>query len=330
MLNKSDSEVQTEWTIYGPQVPVKHGKMPTEKVKTVIASLSTKCSLTAENAIKAFQLVSNEFFDQKYILSNEKGGDPRLSLPSKNTIRRQKHKLALKNEEQAAFTILNCPHGVKIVLYYDSTTRKGISGEWTSLIIIVGDEVFRLRPLQLGKETRDQIADFIIENLNRLAILGGTSAKVLWEKITALMTDSVSKNMEIEKIIAQKLESLHIPLHLICQSHFCESLDRGVEKCLVAIDEKIGLEETVLSRMPELKSYVSHKSVTKAALDAISSLVVDTGKPCNLYKEWLSHLATKSKKNKFVTYRENRFAQTGFLAASIIHHWDDLQELLGN
>jgi hypothetical protein len=37
----------------------------------------------------------------------------------------------------------------------------------------------------------------------------------------------VAKNLEIENVIAEKINSKHVPLHLLCNTHFCEALDRG-------------------------------------------------------------------------------------------------------
>ena len=82
-----------------------------------------------------------------------------------------------------------------------------------------------LRPIEMAYETRAQTVSLIVETLERLAILVNgksvvprTSAKALWEKITILMTDSVEKNLQIEKDIAAALGSSHIPLHLLCKS----------------------------------------------------------------------------------------------------------------
>ena len=51
------------------------------------------------------------------------------------------------------------------------------------------------------------------------------SAGFLWEKVDALMTDSASKNLKIEGMIATSLESDHEPVHLLCKSGTVEKLD---------------------------------------------------------------------------------------------------------
>ena len=59
------------------------------------------------------------------------------------------------------------------------------------------------------------------------------SAKIQWEKTTAIMTDSVSKNLKIGEGEAEDLQSLYVPYHLLCKSHCVEGFDlSSVEKNL--------------------------------------------------------------------------------------------------
>ena len=81
---------------------------------------------------------------------------------------------------------------------------------------------FRLRPLNLAVENRKNVVDLFVATLGSLALAANADRKLLWEKISALMTDSVAKNLEIENLIAASLISQHIPLHLLYVSHICE------------------------------------------------------------------------------------------------------------
>ena len=47
---------------------------------------------------------------------------------------------------------------------------------------------------------------------------------MLWEQFDAYITDSVSKNVQVEYEVAKQLGSKHIPIHLLCKSHFLENL----------------------------------------------------------------------------------------------------------
>ena len=49
----------------------------------------------------------------------------------------------------------------------------------------------------------------------------------LWEKVDAIMTDAVTKNLGIEETISTTLGSSHQPYHLLYKSHTVEALDRS-------------------------------------------------------------------------------------------------------
>ena len=42
--------------------------------------------------------------------------------------------------------------------------------------------------------------------------------------IYSVMTDTVTKNLQVEKEVSKILDSAHIPQHLLCKSHTCEKL----------------------------------------------------------------------------------------------------------
>lgn len=311
-----------------PDIPLKHGKKHTQKLKHVLALMSSRIGITVPQSLKCFLEVSNGFFDQQYSLTKKDALSTELCLPSVFTIRKSKHDLAILSERMCVHAILSkLPH-TKVFIFYDTTSRRAIKGEWPTITVMVGEVLYRLRPLMLARETKEQIRDFLIETLKRLAILGGCSVKLIWETIYALMTDSVSKNMGIEKMTAELIESDHVPLHLICQSHFTENADRSISKALSEIEESLNLKEHILEKSPELSSFISSTPVTLACLNAVSSLINDTGRTSNLHNEWLKYLKDANKKNRFNAFRENRFAQTGRFAAATIYHWDDLKSLL--
>ena len=107
------------------------------------------------------------------------------------------------HEKEAASALRNLPSGVKVTLHYDTTSRSKIDGDWPSLILIFSDNRrFSLRPIFFAYEDREQIIRLITETYNRLSLTLSmddvpATAKELWEKTTAIMTDSVSKNLKV-------------------------------------------------------------------------------------------------------------------------------------
>merc|ERR1712059_237742 len=57
------------------------------------------------------------------------------------------------------------------------------------------------RSLNMAVEDRAKIVKMFVVTLNRLSITVNTDRKLLWEKVTGLMTDSVTKNLQIENMV---------------------------------------------------------------------------------------------------------------------------------
>ena len=69
------------------------------------------------------------------------------------------------------------------------------------------------------------------------------SAKMLWEKTTAIMTDLVSKNHKLGEGTAEALQSAHVPYHLFCKSHRVEGFDRSNMSVLASVEKELGFRE---------------------------------------------------------------------------------------
>ena len=340
--------------------PIRKSKCFRPEVKAAIATTSSRAGITTEQARRAFQATCEVFLKQKYYLSVDeipcetsdeiscetsddlpspppsKRPRPRtkedykkyeLVLPTAKVINSEKHFQAIQNEKNCALAMMDSEED--ICMQYDTTQRRRIKGDWTSLIVkIKNGQTFRLRPLSLAVENRQTICDLMVEELTRLAKAGNIDAKTLWEKICALMTDSVPKNLHIEDLIAATLNSNHIPFHLLCVSHTCEVFDRGNMAILKELEMKIKLREAVIARMPALKSFLTNKSVTVAALEALNKLVINDGHKSSQWEMFDKILQDKGKTKKHSQYLERRFAKLGYSAATVVYHLEDYEDLL--
>ena len=116
-------------------------------------------------------------------------------------------------EREAAFALFNKSTLVKSIVHFDNTGRSSIDGEWPSLILKFSDGIeYRLRPMFFAFEDRVQITNLFAETFSRLTATLKVShdqtlqPKTLWEKVDAIMTDAVTKNLEIEETIAKTLD----------------------------------------------------------------------------------------------------------------------------
>lgn len=223
-------------------------------IKSTCAEVSVKCNISTECSRIAFQTVCQTLCSYQYYLDRDEAieKDPNLAefrdvvprikksktddkwktpstkedykiyenvLPTAKTINDHKQILASYHEKEAASALRDLPFGVKVTLYYDTTSRSKIDGDWPSLILIFSDNRrFSLRPIFFAYEDRDQIIRLITETYNRLSLTLSmddfpATAKELWEKITAIMIDSVSKNLKVEDGVAECLGSNHKPYH---------------------------------------------------------------------------------------------------------------------
>ena len=118
-----------------------------------------------------------------------------------------------------------------------------------------GGKKFRMRPLSMAVETRENITSLLVNTLKLMSIAGATDSKELWDKISALMTDSAVKNLLIEEQIVNTLMSNHIPFHVLCVSNTCENFDKGYMFELCEIERKIELRELFISHIPKLRFF---------------------------------------------------------------------------
>ena len=93
---------------------------------------------------------------------------------------------------------------------------------------------------------------------------------MLWEKIDALMTDSVTKNLGIKDTVPEGLGSTHHPYHLLCKSHTVEALDRSSLEVLSKIEKSVSQQQTMEGNNPALKCFFRGKAaIVEAGIDAV-------------------------------------------------------------
>jgi hypothetical protein len=229
-------------------------------------------------------------------------------------------------EADSAQSLMAKTDDITSTLFYDSTSRKNIDGEMPALILKLSDNrSYNLRPIMLAYEDRAQICDLIIETLERMAaalsVKTITTAKDIWEKIDNIMTDSVSKNLNIETIIAAELKSNHIPVHALCKAHTVEALDTSNLSVLSAIEDSVDLKDTIQKINPDLKSFIKGAtSVAENGIRTITKLVAhdNSGSSVSLAEEF-DYIIEREETVKHISlYHQRRWAQLGLTAASII------------
>ena len=126
-----------------------------------------------------------------------------------------------------------------------------------ALYSIFNDLIFSLRLLFFAYEDRVNIFRLIVETYISLALTitstdQAVSVKDLWEKATAIMTNSVSKNLKIEDGIADVLKSSYKPYHMFCKSHLVEAFDQSNIEVLSTTENQLNFREKLESINPSV------------------------------------------------------------------------------
>ena len=220
-------------------------------------------------------------------------------------------------EREAAFALFNKSTLVKSNVHFDTTGRSSIDGEWPSLVLKFSDEIeYRLQPIFFAFEDREQITNLTFGRL--IATLQVShdqilQPKTLWEKVDAIMTDTVTKNTEVEETIAKALDSSHIPSYLLCKTYTVEALDKSSFEVLNEIAKSVKQQEIFETIHPALKSFFCGKTaLVESGIEALLSLIT-----------LISLLNPAPKLTFFISYVKERVSAKEF---SYINK-DDLQNL---
>lgn len=151
-----------------------------------------------------------------------------------------------------------------------------IESDWPCLIFS-DKRWFPLKPLFFANEVRAQIIRLTVEtcerlistiNVEELAI----SVKLLWEKTTSIMTDTVSENLQVGDRIAEVFQLSHILYHLPCKSHFVTAFDCSNIHVLTNISKQVDFRNKLEMLNPAIKSILhGSASVVECAISSYSS-----------------------------------------------------------
>ena len=157
------------------------------------------------------------------------------------------------------------------------------------------------------------------------------TAKIIWQKLTFISTDAVSKNYHIGEGIAARLNSSHVPIHVLCKSHTVEGLDRASLKVLTnCLETPLNLRAKMESINPGLQSFFRSSTVVQAGMTALLKIVMpDTSaNSCSLAVPFERLCIDHGSDKKLTLYKERRFCKLGSCANAIIQALPILKQLL--
>ena len=361
-LIRQESEEDEDESLEFPRPEIRHSRNLTERIKITCARVAVGGQCSAMYARKVVKIGFHEFYGHDYYLTadeqmenepllpdvgNSQSGLPHTSeewqnfkyvLPSEKTINRYISLMAAQEEAEAGIALLSMPEYVTCTLHYDATTRSFVDGDWTSIVLAFSDDrEFDLRPIFMAGEDRENIINLLQETYNRMALAASiqlkreVTAKDLWEKMTFLATDAVSKNHKVGEGLAKRLTSSHFPIHVLCKSHTVEGLDRSSLKVLSScLEVPLNLRSEMEVINPNLRSFFRNSTVVQAGMAALLKIVTpDTcANSCSLSVPFERLCIEHGLAKKLVLYKERRFCKLGSCANSIIQALPILEQLL--
>ena len=151
------------------------------------------------------------------------------------------------------------------------------------------------------------------------------------EDIDNFMTDSVTKNLEVEDCVAEKLGSHHRPHHLLCKAHVVEKFDETNLKLLSNFEIQLQLHERLECLNPSLKPFFRRKkAIVLAGITAITKLITHEkcGNIVTLAEEFDRILEQEGLTKHISLYIERRFTKLGYSSASILQVLPQITKLL--
>ena len=229
-------------------------------------------------------------------------------LPSVRAISDYKQLQASEMKREAENALFNKNENSKAIIHFDTTGHSSTDGEWPSIILRFTDGLeYRLRALFFAYEDRQQITDLFVETFSRLSMPLNVSTDEniepvrLWEKVDAIMTDALTKNLGIEEAVST-LGSSHQPYHLLCKSHTIEALDRSNLEVLRKIEKSVKQQDVLEQINASLKSFFrGKKELVKAGIEALLSLIThDKSGKSSSQADVLDHICEREQIHKSI------------------------------
>ena len=197
---------------------------------------------------------------------------------------------------------------------------------------------FRLRPLLSALKDWAQIERLIVESFEHLACAASIfmereiTSSQLWEHVDAFMTDSVAKNLEVEKIVPRIIGLNHIPYHILCKSHLVEKLDKSNFDVLSKLEKSVSLREKFEFINPALLQPFFHSkiAIVESRTSALLHLVAydKSANSCSLADAFEYTVEREGKVKYLSLYHQSRFAKLGCSAVLILEVLTLFQMLL--
>ena len=269
--------------------------------------------------------VGNKMFGRKWKSHSDSAVIDLDTLPHKHNILKAGKSIEVMALDEIAKEVMNSDSKATITYCDDGSKKQGV-GSFTVQGIIINDTYRALPTLPIASESRTNLADLKLVTLDILATASAVDKKDLFERIDFVITDQTTHNVNVEAIVADKLESESVPGHLFCNVHPSLMFNRVITKQWSEVEELIGRDKIYANFL--VNATTKAESVTQQALDCMTRLINHDfdSKPWNKANEFDAHISPK--KNRSVSLKDERFNRLTLTCAIALYHYDDLATFL--
>ena len=227
-------------------------------------------------------------------------------LPDPRSIRRAHHKAACYLEGEIGTLMVK---DGKTFLMPDGTSRAKVGKMGATLISIEG-KMRALKLQSMGNEQRDNWADTIIHQLQRLSCSSSESVADIYKSICCLVSDSCKVNKGLAAVISGKLGLEWVPGQLYCLIHSVLGFQDGICRIWLNYQEEMGHDKLYPS-ITGFEMDVEDKGLIKQIMEMYLRLTADRwqARSWNRYEEYTIFCKERGVQNFGQELHGNRFGE---------------------
>ena len=214
-----------------------------------------------------------------------------------------------------------------ITYSYDGSSTSGIGAYIVQSLSINGLQ-HCLPTLGIFTETLESLKDLEITTLKMLSAASGYkySEQDILKRISFVMADSTSHNLNVINLVCDELEVEEVPGTLLCNIHPIMMFQGKIKELCKEVHDSIGSRKIKDCFFVDI-DFRSGSFVEKS-MNCLNNFINKnySCKPWNRY----SHFGTfiKPKKNRSICLKDHRFNRICECALAALHHIDDIANYL--
>lgn len=225
-------------------------------------------------------------------------------LPEPKSLRRAHHQISCFLEGRIGEEMVNSG---KTFLMPDGTSRQKLGRIGASLVSVEG-KMRALKTQWMGNEKRENWADMIIYQLQRLSIASSKDIPDIYKSIISIVSDACKVNKGLGAMISSKLGLTWIPGQLYCCIHTVLGFQTGIKDVWMRYQSSIGHKKMYPS-VTGFEMEMEDQCLVKQVLEGFLRLTADRwqARSWNKYEEYNKFCQIAQIINKAIELHGNRF-----------------------